>query len=1157
MNKSFMHRVPIVGLFVLFFLYGLAGTALAQTFGEIAGVAKDQTGAIIPGATVTATNMGTNAARITTTNEAGIYTFPNLVPGTYSVKVEMTGFQTVVRNNIELQVQQSARIDFAMQLGQRTDTVEVTSAAPLLSTSDATVGTVIENKRIVDLPLNGRNFLQLVALSPNVSYGFSTPGQADGRQGGHRASQNISVSGIRGTWNHYTLDGIENTDINFNLYILLPSVDALQEFKVQTGIYSAEFGRGAGQINVSTKSGTNAFHGSVYEFMRNSQFDAKPYDFLGTKPSKAPFRWNQYGFTAGGPVWIPKILNGKDRLFFMSNFEGFKQRQTNQATGVFPTNAMRGGDFSGLVDTAGNMIPIYDPLTVCGTGTQPACPVDSRGNKLVVRQPFAGNKIPTSRFDPVSVKLLEYWAVPNISNVAWGKINYETPLKNTIDKNQFTQRVDFNESTSSQWAGRFSWTSESTVTPGIRQSGTILDSVAKQWMVSNTRVLSNNKVNELRFGLNQFKNIIGQELGGIKNVVEDVGIPMKYPDPDTWGIPTMRDMIGMQGSIGNGTNGPFRIQDKIFQVMENFSWIKGKHSIKMGGEYRYDIYDQIGNEFGRPVFGYDGSYSRSQTLSSSGSATNVGGFSAADFLLGNMYRIDVSLNLAASNFRNSNFAAYVDDTWRITPKLTVNLGLRYEFFQPFRDELSNLVNLYVPYLPNPVTGPVADMNLHPTFIRTGNGDFYDGKDFRYVGVKTARDGRMGDRMINNDWNNWAPRIGIAYSPSAEWSFRSGVGIFYSAESANSRFDLVRGIAGKTALTQSVTIPYNYQNFLGGVSKPTQLSTPSLWGVSPDVGTSYSYMYLFNVQRTLGKSTALEVGYSGALHKKLQGLQNMNPAVPGTTTIATRRAFPEFSWLQVVQGNGFGSYNGLGIKLTQRFATGFTSLVSYTWSKGLDTVSAIRGNSTDIYPVNSLCLRCEYSYSAYNTPHRFVASVMYELPFGKGKKLANNLGGPGGAVVNQIIGGWQVGSIVTAQSGRPLNLTTGWDGTGQGLFGENRLVYVGGDPYLGKGQRSPDQWFNIKAFRNTNAGEFGNLARNALVGPSQFSWDFSAIKNFTIHEEQKLQFRFEAFNFPNHPVLGNPTLVWGSSTQTPAATFGQIRSTATSMRQLQFALKYIF
>src|SRR5215831_15636839 len=286
--------------------------AWAQTFGEITGEVHDQSGAAAPNAAVTAKNTATSASRSTTTNNVGIYRFPSLVPGNYQVRVELQGFRPVVRSGVELEVQQTARVDFTLNVGATTQAIEVAGAGQLLATENVTVGTVIGQTSIEDLPLNGRNFLQLVALSPNVTFGFMAPNNEQRRQGGTRTEQNISVAGMRGTWNNYSLDGIANTDVNFNLYIQLPSVDALQEFKVQSGIYPAEFGREAGQINVSTKSGTNDYHGTAFEFLRNSALDAKPYDFIGSNPAKAPFRWNQYGFTLGGPVLIPKLFNGRN-----------------------------------------------------------------------------------------------------------------------------------------------------------------------------------------------------------------------------------------------------------------------------------------------------------------------------------------------------------------------------------------------------------------------------------------------------------------------------------------------------------------------------------------------------------------------------------------------------------------------------------------------------------------------------------------------------------------------------------------------------------------------------------------------------------------------------------------------------------------------------
>ena len=321
---------------------------VGQTLGEITGEVKDPSGASAPNAVVTATNAATNVARTTSTNTSGVYSFPGLIPGIYQVKVVVTGFETMVKTNIELQVQQTARIDFTLSVGQATQTIEVAANGALLTTESATFGTVIEERRIVELPLNGRNFFSLVALSPGVTFGFTPAAQAAGRQGGTRATLTMSLSGARATWNNYTLDGISNTDVNFNLYVVLPSVDAIQEFKVQSGIYPAEFGRAAGQINVSTKPGTNAYHGTLFEFLRNDAFDARNYDFLNTRPAKAPYRQNQFGYTLGGPVRIPKLFDGRNRLFFMSNYEGFKSRTTRVASATTFTPAMRNGDFSAV-----------------------------------------------------------------------------------------------------------------------------------------------------------------------------------------------------------------------------------------------------------------------------------------------------------------------------------------------------------------------------------------------------------------------------------------------------------------------------------------------------------------------------------------------------------------------------------------------------------------------------------------------------------------------------------------------------------------------------------------------------------------------------------------------------------------------------------------
>src|SRR5437879_9737999 len=416
--------------------------AVAQTQASISGVIHDPTGAVIPGVTVTVTNPATNFVRTAISNEAGVYNFPSLQPGRYNIKVELPGFRTITQNDVELQIQQSARIDFTLQVGDVSQTVEVEGTAALIATENATVGTVIENRRIVEMPLNGRNFLQLVALSPNVSYGFSDSTQAITRQGGQRAQQNISVAGQRSEFNHFTLDGVENTDVNFNTYVFLPSIDALQEFKVQTGIFPAEFGRATTQINVLTKPGTNQFHGTLFEFLRNDKLDARQYAFAGERP-KDPFKWNQYGFALGGPVWLPKIYKGTDRLFFMSNYEGYKERRLTRQLFSMPSMKMRSGDFSEV------STPIYDPL-----------------NRT---QQFPGNKIDPGRFHPTSLKLLEFYPAPNL-NPGLVPFNYEATLNRRADKDQFIQRIDFVESSKSNWFGRYSWGDETEVNPVFYQN---------------------------------------------------------------------------------------------------------------------------------------------------------------------------------------------------------------------------------------------------------------------------------------------------------------------------------------------------------------------------------------------------------------------------------------------------------------------------------------------------------------------------------------------------------------------------------------------------------------------------------------------------------------------------------------------------------------
>ncbi len=1144
--------------------------AFGQTLGAIDGAVTDSSGAVVPAAALTITNTSTNAVRKAVTNESGLYTVPGLVPGPYSVRVEKEGFRGMTRT-LTVQVQQNARVDFSLQVGQVTETVEVSATGQMLATENATVGTVIEERRIMDLPLNGRNFFSLVALSPNVTYGFTAAAQASGRLGGSRAGLTIATTGSRSTWQNYTLDGVTNTDIDFNTYILQPSVDALQEFKVQTGVYPAEFGREAGQVNVSTKPGTNEFHGTIAEFLRNDKLDARDYDFSSAtrsatnpSPGKTPYRQNQYGYTLGGPIRIPKVFDGRNRLFFMSNWEGYKSRRTTTGYAGVLTPEMRNGDFSSILSSG---YALADPLS--RTGTYPD----------ISQTYFSNNQIPQSRLSPGSKLLLSFVPQPNQSTTSGGLPyrNYQYSNSNPNDKDTITERIDFNESSSSQWFGRYSWNDESSfaVSPTMTQvDGNVLYTRASQWVFSNVRTLSPTKVNEARFGYSSLFNNITQQLANVRDVNKELGTPFQVTDPNSWGIPNIGLAQNLNG-WGNPTSSPFQIDDKYFQFVDNFSLIRGKHSLRMGGEYRYNKFPQVGNEFPRGQFYFDGRYTNSITKDPiTGIVKQSGGYVGADYMLGYTYNALAAVSLVQADFRSSEWAAYIDDSWKVTPHLTLSLGLRWEVAQPLYDALGLEPNVQVKFAVPPNVANVQDPSLHPVYVRTGQGEFYQDINFRYDSyyntpklktpagtlypLQTVRDGRMGKRLIDTNYHDFAPRIGIAWSPSEKWSFRAGFGRFFSMESKNSIFDLSRGMGGRTGNVAPNTygIPgFTYTNFLDMASLPVTIPVGLTWGANQYLPDTSSMTFVANVQRTLGKSTTAEVGYAGSLHRHLQYLTNLNQGILAAGVDAVLRLpYPEWgaSGIQWVNADGTGSYHGLMGKFTQRFGSNLSTLLSYTWSKALDTASNIRGPSNDFSPQDARCPNtCEKGPSAFQVPQRFVGSVLYTLPFGKGQKFLNH-----GGVANQVVGGWQLSTITTLQSGGVVN-TGSWDSGGTNFItNATRLNCISCvDTVLpNPGQNG---WLNPAAFSNPTAGTFGNCSRNNLRGPWRGTQDVSIVKLFRFTERQNVEFRTEMFNAPNHVILGNPGAGWGNgSNPKPSGNFGKITGAGT-MRQIQFALKFNF
>jgi hypothetical protein len=1100
----------------------------AQTLGTITGEVRDSSGAVIPGVAVTAINTATNATRTTATNAVGLFDFLALPPGSYLVKSEIDGFKTATRE-VELQVQQTVRVNFTMELGTLAEMATVTGSAPLVETSNATVGTVIENRRIVELPLNGRNYLQLVALSPNVSAEFAGPGQAGDRQGGSRANQQLSISGQRREFNNYTLDGVDNTDVNFNTYIFLPSVDALEEFKVQTGVYSAEFGRGASQVNVVTKSGTNSLHGTVFEFHRDDALDARPYAFTAAQAAapKAPFKWDQYGYTAAGPVW-------RNHLFFMSNFEGYRDRKQFQTLYSVPSSAMRSGDFSELLRNLGGMNAqtgqltgvVVDPAQCTVVGTTRTC------------APFAGNIIPAGRINSISNQLLEFYPEPNFGS--GGLVNNHLALRNRrIDKYQYTQRMDVLQSSASTWMGRYSYAKENEVFPALKLNGTKLNTRVHQVVAGNTWTLSSTVVNEARFGYNYFFNTFGRELAFERDVIKELNIPGISLNPaEAWGIPSI-GITGFSG-FGDSTEGPYTNRNHAFEFSDNLSWTRGRHSFKVGGAIRFDKYNQVGNQFARGNFQF-------QPIAT--------GYAFADFLLGYPQQTESAVALAVTKFRAVSQSYYFTDTWRLTSNMTLDLGLRYEYTPPWLDKNGTLMNAHIPC--HDRTPNVQDRACHPTLVRIGSGDVYEDTVLRFApNIQVARDGRLGDRLIFDDKKNFAPRIGWAWNPSEKWSYRAGTGIFYMQDTGNPRFDMARNLSGRRRdntllLTPDLTLGVPFRG-VGtandcGVAPPLVcLTNVYVLGNMPNRTTPYMWQYLFNVQRELGGQMALEIGYLGSRSYRLERMFDWNETIPSVTgSVQSRKPYPEFTKVQEIGNVAEARYNSLAVKLTRRLHNGLSVLGGYTLSKSTDNGSGIRTlNGDTLFPQDSFCLECEWGLSIFDVRHRFVSSILYELPFGAGRRYLQN------GIAGAILGGWQISAITSISSGFPRNVTVGVDRSNTG-GGQDRPNATGEPVELPRDQRTIQRWFNTNAYVMQPAGTWGNVGRNTVTGPGITNVDASIIRNFRINDSKTVQFRLEAFNAFNHPIWDDP------NTSLTSPNYGTITNTRKPMRELQLGLKFVF
>ncbi|HTA66943.1 MAG TPA: TonB-dependent receptor [Bryobacteraceae bacterium] len=935
----------------------LVATGFGQNIrGTLLGTVRDPSSAVIKGAKVTVRHIETGLVREETTNDAGEYLFTQLPVGHYDMTVEQAGFKRAERPGILLQVDERQRVDIDMSVGAVTETLSVEAAAPVIQTDSATVGNVVDNKKVTELPLNGRNFLQLDLLVPGANQGVK--GSQNQTQGG-----SISVNGAREQANNFLLDGIDNNDLAINQYSVAISTEAIQEFKVQGSTYSAEFGRSGGaQINIATRSGTNQFHGVLYEYLRNADLDAKNFfDVPGPIP---PFKRNQFGTSVGGPVI-------RDKTFFFFNWESTRVRQSITRVATVPTAAMKNGDFSALLPST----IIYDPSSLQSVNGQ------------LVRTPFPGNIIPSADFNKVGQALLNLYPNPNTSVGAGSGLYTSSPGK-LDDFNQYTGRVDHRFGQNDNLFARYSFIDENrfdtfdpfcslTNVPGW---GCNTLNGGQNVTVSHVHLFGANKVNELRLGFNRTRGGIFQQ-DQATDLSTQLGIIGTSRSPIDYGL--TRIIPAGFDTIGDGGNLPQDRKDNTYQVTDSFAWTRGTHSFKFGGDFRRFQLNLLFDSNARGTMNFDPFY----TTSAANGGT--GGNSIAELLLGLPHLSSVSQSFAGptgntvTGFRTYSLNYFVQDDWRVLPNLTLNLGLRWEYNSPVIDKYNHL----------------------GTFDPSVPGD---------IRVATSQNPSLYDVSKKQ----FAPRLGFAYTPFGQKTvFRGGYGVFWD--------DKLLNVLLTPALSPPFLVPFNFNPSTNGVPN-IGISNPfggtaaaggfpsSTWLENP-FKNGYVQQWSFNIQRELPSAMGFTAGYVGSKGTHLDHQYNANLPAPSTLFVQANRPYPTFGNITVDSASASSTYNALQLSLEKRFSKGLSFLAGYTWSKAIDDGSAWNSAMLNVFNFHA-----ERGLSTFDTRNRFVASYTYDLPFGRGRTFGSNWSG----VTNQILGGWQTNGILTFQSGNPLDVQVG-------------------------------------------------------------------------------------------------------------------------------------
>ncbi|MFB3828984.1 MAG: carboxypeptidase regulatory-like domain-containing protein [Bryobacteraceae bacterium] len=1040
----------------------LMSSALAQTpVARLVGDVRDPSGAAVPAASVEVRNLETGEVRRASTDERGGYTIPNLMPGRYETEVDAAGFRRTRQTGLELQVDQTARLDFKLEVGAVTESLEVTAQAPLLNTENAVKGDVIVNQEIINMPLEGRDFFEL---------GLLVPGVAEKREGSWQGSA-MAVNGARPDNTNFVVDGFNNQNQRGGQAQVRPPIEAMQEFKVETSGYAAEFGRLAGGVvNMALKTGANRFHGSLFEFLRNDRFDAR--NFFGAETSK--LRRHQFGATLSGPVRVPRFYNGLNRTFFVVSWESLREQEGALNLMRVPTDLERAGNFSQTLDVNGKVIALKDPLSsaACNAPGGAGC--------------FPGNVIPASRFHPAAEKLRNYYPSPNLAGQT---NNYRASAVRDSRWDSFLYKIDHRLTQSDALSFRFTnrWDdnrspfdgSELGTFGGHSTPGTMLGGV------SYTRTFTPTVINELRAGFSrETERSVTTYLG--RNIASELGIPGTTSDPNLVGFPAFK--IRDLPSIGDAVQPPHHLAVNTIEAADAVTWIRSGHSIKFGASVLRGQVLQIFNKNVRGTFNFQGRWTNAPF---------------GDFLLGMLNTATRAVAPTPIYIFNTDVGSFFQDDFRVRPNLTLNLGLRYEYSAPLHEKYDRIAG-FVPEIGKLV---LADDRAVPGLAGKIRAAGLDGR------VALAREVGLPQSLAYANRRNFAPRFGVAWRPrgNSNSSVRGGYGIFYAA-SANDPIRLDLGNVFPFAATETYSRDARQPNLLT-LSNPFPEAIAKLSGVNDIFGQQLrpapQYLQCWNltVERQLTGATALEIGYAGSKGTHLGRQININ--TPDRKPALQRadgsfpRPFEQFNNIRLYMFESNSTYNAGLLTLRRRFANNFFYRISYTFAKSLDYASQVsgqdRGGGGNLDPRNR---QLDRGRSNWDTRHNFTTTFSYRTP--------SRLGG--------FLGGWQAAGTGRMASGRPFTPSASNAQQDLGEGDRPDRIAFGTLP-----NPTPERWFDISAFPIVplNSFRFGNSGRNILEGPGMVVFNLALMKNFRTGELGSLQFRLEGFNATNHPNLRLP------------------------------------